>query len=151
MYSRLMTSSVRLLRVEEFDQWLPLWKGYQEFYRVELSDEVTQTTWARFFEESEPMHAFGAFLNDEMVGISHSIFHRSCWLIDPVCYLQDLFVNPEVRGKGIGTQLVEAVESHAQEHGIKRVQWLTHETNSTGIRLYDQIATRTGFIQYRRG
>jgi GNAT superfamily N-acetyltransferase len=132
-------------------QWLPLWQGYQTFYKVDLGDEVTRTTWERFFDPAEPMHCAVAEGDDgRLVGMVHYIFHRSCWLIQPSCYLQDLFAAPEVRGKGYGRALIEHVYAAAAKAGSARVWWLTHESNTHAMLLYDRIADKSGFVQYRK-
>ena len=80
----------------------------------------------------------------------HRIFHRSAWLIGPSCYLRDLFTEPDLRGKGVGRALIEAVYREAAKAGAGRVYWLTHESNAAGRLLYDKVAENAGFIQYRK-
>jgi GNAT superfamily N-acetyltransferase len=133
------------------DAWLPLWRGYQAFYQVDIPDDVTALTWRRFHDPAEPMHALVAEDGGgRIVGIVHYIFHRSCWTAGDYCYLQDLFVAPDVRGNGAGRALIEAVYAAADTARCARVYWLTHETNAQARLLYDRIASRSGFIQYRR-
>lgn len=141
---------VRMLSPEDRAQWEPLWAGYQAFYKVAIPPAVSDVTWARFHDPGEPMAAFGAFTGARMIGIVHAIIHRSCWTIEDYCYLQDLFVDPAVRGSGAGRALIEAVYAHARANGAGRVHWLTHETNTQAMQLYDRIADRSGFVQYRR-
>ncbi len=108
------------------------------------------TTWARLMDPAEPMFVLGAFdASGTLVGIVHSIYHRSCWTEGPYCYLQDLYTAPDARGQGAGGALIEAVYDHAREAGASRVYWLTHETNTTARALYDKLANNAGFIQYR--
>ncbi len=140
---------IRPLRPEERSVWEPLWQGYLAFYGVSVAPDVTETTWARFHDPAEPMNAFGGFLDGRLVGIVHLIFHRSTWTIGPYCYLQDLFTSEEARGKGVGKALIEAVTDRARAEGASRVYWLTHESNAPARRLYDKVAERPGFIQYR--
>jgi len=96
----------------------------------------------------------GAFLaldgSDRAVGTVHWILHRSCWTMGDYCYLQDLFVVPELRNRGVGRQLIDAVSSRAAAGGASRVWWLTHETNTDAMKLYEKVADRSGFIQYRK-
>ncbi|MBB4436832.1 MULTISPECIES: GNAT family N-acetyltransferase [Rhizobium] len=146
-----MTATVRPL--EPFDRaaWEPLWAAYQRFYEVVIPPETTDLTWARFLDPDEPMHALGAFDEDgRLVGIVHAVFHRSCWLPQWTCYLQDLYVDNSQRGLGAGAALIEAVADLARANGAGRLYWMTHETNATARRLYDRIAERSGFIQYRK-
>ena len=141
---------IRPARPEDHAQWLPLWKGYQTFYRASIPDAVTATTWQRFHTPEEPMHCAVAEIDGQLVGIVHYLFHRSCWTPGDYCYLQDLFVAADCRGSGAGRALIEYVYARARADGASRVHWLTQETNYSGRQLYDRIAERSGFIQYRR-
>ena len=105
-------------------------EGYQTFYEVALSDEVSATTWARLHDPREPMFLLGADVNGTLVGIVHYLFHRSCWTIANYCYLQDLFVAEGARNLGLGRALIEAVEREARSAGASRVYWLTKEDNT---------------------
>ena len=86
----------------DFDMWLPLWKGYQRFYEVDIPESVTLNTWRRFLDPGEPMHAALAMVGEQALGLVHSIYHRSAWTTGDYCYLQDLFVADNARGGGIG-------------------------------------------------
>jgi len=144
---------VRFARPTDFDQWLPLWDGYNEFYgragETALPAEITRTTWARFFDAYEPVHALVAEAEGRLVGLAHYLFHRSTTMLGPTCYLQDLFTSAEARGQGIGKALIHGVYDQARAAGVGRVYWQTHETNQTAMRLYDQVADRSGFVVYR--
>jgi len=144
---------IREARPEDFDQWLTLWDGYNEFYgragATALPREVTETTWSRFFDPAEPMHALVAVADGRLVGLAHYLFHRSTTAIPLACYLQDLFTDPTQRGKGIGRRLIEQVGDAAKAAGSPRVYWQTHETNHSARRLYDAIAEYSGFVVYR--
>jgi GNAT superfamily N-acetyltransferase len=145
---------VRSVLAADFACWLPLWEGYNAFYGragpTALPETVTRTTWARFLDPAEPVHALVADSDGELLGLVHYIFHRSTISIPPVCYLQDLFTVEHVRGRGVGRSLIEAVAARAREAGAERLYWLTHETNHIAMRLYDAVAERSGFIVYRR-
>jgi GNAT superfamily N-acetyltransferase len=143
--------AVRPLSRDDFAQWLPLWQGYNAFYGrsgdTALPDAVTRMTWERFFDAYEPMHALVAEHNGQLLGLCHYLFHRSTTSIEPNCYLQDLFTAPEARGRGIGRALIGECAARARAAGAA-LYWLTHESNHTAQRLYDQVATRPGFIVY---
>ena len=146
--------TVRPVTRADYAQWLPLWDGYNEFYgrhgATALPPEITQMTWARFHDGYEPMHALVAESDSKLVGLVHYLFHRNTIMLGPVCYLQDLFTDASQRGKGVGKALIEAVYEQAKLAGSPRVYWHTHETNKTAMRLYDQIATHSGFVVYRK-
>ena len=143
---------VRPVEQADLPAWKPLWDGYNTFYgrtgKTALPDDVTRTTWQRFFDPGEPMFALVAESDGGLVGLVHYLFHRSTSRIAPTCYLQDLFTLPDARGKGVGRALIEAVYSRARDQGLQRVYWQTHESNATGRRLYDRVAENEGFIVY---
>jgi GNAT superfamily N-acetyltransferase len=130
--------------------WEPLWKGYQAFYEVALSEEATDKAWERLHDPAEPMFILGAYVEGKLTGIVHYLFHRSMWTVGNYCYLQDLFVAGEARGLGLGRALIEAVYEAANNVGASRVYWLTQESNISARALYDKVAERSGFIQYRK-
>lgn len=145
--------TVRAAQPDDFEEWKVLWDGYNTFYGrhgdTALAPEVTQMTWSRFFDAYEPVHALVAVEGHSMVGIVHYLFHRTTLQIAPTCYLQDLFTAAEARGRGVGRALIGAVYERAVAAKAARVYWLTHETNSTAMALYDKLAERSGFVVYR--
>ncbi len=146
--------TIRPVARQDFAQWLPLWDGYNAFYQrsgpTALDPEITRTTWQRFFDAYEPVHALVAESDGQLLGLVHYLFHRSTIAIQPNCYLQDLFTTAEARGKGVGRALIGGVYERARLAGSPRVYWLTHETNHTARQLYDKVAENSGFIVYRK-
>ncbi len=138
--------------VSEADRadWEPLWQAYLTFYEMRLPREVTDATWRRLLDPVEPMHALVAEIDGHLAGLAHYLFHRSTWAPDCYCYLEDLFVPPGLRGHGIGRALIGAVELAALEAHASRLYWSTHQTNAQAQILYDKLAERSGFIQYRK-
>ena len=142
--------AVRPLRLDERSAWEPLWQGYLSFYGAAIAPATTDATWSRLHDPAEPMHVLGGFDARDLLGIVHYIFHRSTWTTGDYCYLQDLFTVEAARGRGVGRALIEAVYDRAADAGASRVYWLTQESNAPARALYDQVADRPGFIQYRR-
>jgi GNAT superfamily N-acetyltransferase len=136
-------------RLEPADRavWQTLFAGYNEFYGRTMPDEFFERAWARF-QRDEEIHALGARLDGQLVGIVHFLTHASTTAPD-ACYLQDLFTAPEARGRGAARALIEAVTDWARERQCGRVYWSTHESNATARRLYDQVAENRGFILYQ--
>ncbi len=141
---------IRPVSAADHAAWLPLWQGYQRFYNADIAPEVSALTWQRFLDLAEPMFAALAWQDGVAVGLVHWIFHRSCWTVSDYCYLQDLYVAETVRGGGVGRALIKQVYAAAQAAGANRVHWLTQEDNAQARQLYDRIASRSGFIQYRQ-
>ena len=145
---------IRPVTKADFSSWLPLWEGYNAFYGrtgpTALPTEITQSTWARFFDAYEPMHALVAESDGKVVGLAHYLFHRSTIQLEPSCYLQDLYTHESARGAGVGRALIDAVYRCATDAGSPRVYWHTHETNATAMQLYDKVAEKSGFVVYRK-
>ena len=145
---------IRAVAPADYEQWERLWAGYNSFYGragvTALPIEITRTTWARFFDAYEPMHALVAESGGHLLGLVHYLYHRSTISIEPNCYLQDLFTSAAARGKGVGRALIEGVYERARFAGSPRVYWQTHETNRTARTLYDKVAGHQGFIVYRK-
>ena len=141
---------VKPVGADERAAWEPLWAGYLTFYKTSVPTSTSDVTWSRFHDPAEPMHLLGAYVDGKLTGIVQYLFHRSTWTPGNYCYLQDLFVDDSARGLGLGRALIEAVYAKAREAGASRVHWLTHETNAQARILYDQVADRPGFIQYRK-
>jgi GNAT superfamily N-acetyltransferase len=147
-----MTHTVRPLAAKDKPAWLPLFKGYIEFYKSSVSDEVIETTWTRLLSGVEGFHIGLVVVDadDRPFGIAHVLFHRSTWSPTWYCYLEDLFVDPAARAKGAGRALIEAVYAEADKRGCTRTYWSTQEFNYRARGLYDQVATKSPFLQYRR-
>ena len=144
---------IRAVARGDHEAWSVLWAGYNAFYKrvgpTAAPQKVTDLTWDRFFDAYEPMFALVAEQDGRLLGLVHYLFHRNTSMAQPICYLQDLFTGQDARGKGVGRALIEAVYDRARTVGCARVYWHTHETNHTAMRLYDQVAERSGFVVYR--
>jgi len=142
---------IRPLAPADEDEWRALWTGYLEFYQSSVSEEVYRTTFARLLgDDPHDFHGLVAERDGRLIGLTHYLFHRHCWRIENVVYLQDLFVSPEARGTGAGRALIEAVYAAADAAGCPTVYWLTQNFNATARALYDRVATKTPFIKYQR-
>lgn len=146
-----MPVDIRPLTAADEAAWRGLWADYLAFYETTVSEEVYATSFARLLS-SDPgeFHCRLAVVDGAPVGLVHYLFHRHCWRIEPVCYLQDLYTAPAARGRGVGRALIEAVYAHADAEAAPSVYWLTQSFNDTARALYDQVATVTPFIKYQR-
>ncbi|MCV6585726.1 MAG: GNAT family N-acetyltransferase [Marinibacterium sp.] len=142
---------VRPLRADDRAAWGALWQGYLAFYETELDEAVYDSTFARLLgDDPQDFSCFVAERDGVLAGLTHYLFHRHAWKVEQVCYLQDLFAAPHLRGLGIGRALIEAVYAEADRQGAPSVYWLTQEFNHTARALYDRIGTQTPFIRYQR-
>jgi GNAT superfamily N-acetyltransferase len=138
---------VRDVEPSDRSRWEPLWRSYQG--RRRIPDAVTEITWQRFLDATEPVHALVVQEDEALIGFVHYLFHRSTARVHPTCYLQDMFTVPERRGRGVGRALIQGVCERAKAAGAYRVYWITGRDNTVARALYGKVATLTNFVQYR--
>jgi GNAT superfamily N-acetyltransferase len=147
-----MTTTIRRLEARDRAAWERLFRGYIEFYKATVADDVIASTWQRILDRTPDFHVglTAVDASDLPIGIAHILFHRSTWTTGHYCYLEDLFVEPGSRARGIGRALIEAVYREADARGCTRTYWMTQEFNYRARGLYDQMASKSPFVQYRR-
>lgn len=146
-----MPTIIRPLRPEDEAEWRRLWTGYLAFYQASVAEAVYVSTFARLLgDDRHDFSALVAEVDGRLLGLTHYLFHRHAWKVENVCYLQDLYVDPEARGTGLGRKLIEAVYARADAAGAPAVYWLTQDFNHEARQLYDRIAKVTPFIRYVR-
>jgi len=144
-----MSVTIRPLQPSDREEWNPLWQGYLTFYESELSSDVTDHTWARLIGDTDDLMGFAALGEDgELIGIVHYIYHQTTWSIDGYCYLEDLFVNPKIRGGGIGEALITAVKEQAIKDGKSQLYWVTQHENFRARGLYNRVAGTSVAAKY---
>jgi GNAT superfamily N-acetyltransferase len=141
---------IRDLKPADYAAWLPLWRDYLAFYQEVLDEETMALAFKDLSSNAHGVFAFVAEQDGQLVGFVHCVPHRATWTKTSYCYLEDLFVSPDGRGGGVGRALIEAVYARADEIGSTRVYWMTDRNNTTAQMLYDKLASRMTFIQYRR-
>ena len=140
---------IRPLRASDQADWRRLWAGYLEFYRHALSAETTAATWRALIDQSRPeMIGRVAELDGRVLGMLNAVLHPNTWSIAPVCYLEDLYVDAEHRGSGVGRALLEALAAEGRRAGWRRIYWRTADDNVTAQRLYDALARRSRWVTY---
>ncbi len=144
-----MTIVIRDATPQDEADWRALWRQYLDFYEVVLAPEVTVATWARLMDAESPVKARLAFDGGKMVGFAIHLHHPSTWVIGEDCYLEDLFLAPEARGKKIGKRLLDDLIALARAKGWQRLYWHTDEENAVARRLYDRFVKSDGHVRYR--
>ncbi|KQQ56583.1 GNAT family acetyltransferase [Rhizobium sp. Leaf311] len=144
-----MDLSIRDARSDDQDAWLKLWNDYLAFYNVDLAEDVTAHTWARIIDPASRVSARLAIQDENVVGFAIHHFHDSTWVKTPDCYLEDLFIDAHIRGRGIGRALIDDLISICREKGWSRLYWHTNEDNERARKLYDSYVSSDGHIRYR--
>lgn len=140
--------NIRPVHRDDLPAWRALWAAYQSFYEVALSEETTATTWARLFEADSTIHALVAEEDGTVIGLCHYIVHANTWEVDPVCYLEDLYVEPPGRARGVGEALIAHLRSMMSSEKWSRIYWMTREDNYRARGLYDKFVKRDAFVRY---
>jgi GNAT superfamily N-acetyltransferase len=143
--------TIRELRREDYDGWTELWSAYLRFYRAQIGEQVTRTTFTRLCDSTDGMFGLVAVdENGQLIGFAHSIVHPSTWALEGYCYLEDLFVAPAARGGEVASQLIDATAALARERGLERMYWHTQQFNGAARSLYDTVGRLTSMIVYER-
>ncbi len=146
-----MAVTIRDAVNEDLEDWLRLWAGYLTFYEAEISDKVTMSTWNRILDPMSAVTIRLAVRNLDVVGFAIHHRHVSTWNIQPICYLEDLFVDPQYRGEGIGGALIDDLIELCRRDEVAELYWHTKENNATARSLYDTYTKANGFVCYRIG
>lgn len=142
------TITVRAVTSADEPRWRELWSGYNAFYQEDVPEAITQSTWRRILNPAVPVLGRVAELDARVVGFSNSVLHESTWAAAPVCYLEDLFVDPSVRGCGVGRMLLQDLVVLAHENGWPKLYWHTRANNVIARRLYDTFTRADDFVRY---
>lgn len=140
--------NIRDAKASDEVEWRRLWDGYSVFYETTVAPEITARTWQRILDPSSAMIGRIAEHLGKIVGFSVSVLHDGTWVPDPVCYLEDLFVDPMFRGKGVGRRLIQDLINLGKERNWSSLYWHTREGNPAR-RLYDEFVQADDFVRYR--
>ena len=143
-----MSTQIRKTEARDEARWRELWDGYCRFYEREPSAEITRHTWARIMNAESPVHGIVAERNREVIGIANYVIHENTSTLTPVCYLQDLYVDPDLRAAGVGRQLIDWLLAETKSRGWSRLYWNTRENNYRARGLYDKYTPHSGFLRY---
>lgn len=144
-----MTITIRKIDVGDAARWRELWDGYCRFYEEDVPDAVTRHTWGRIMDPTSPVHAIVAEQRGgDVIGFANYTIHESTWTLAPVCYLEDLFVDPRERAVGVGKQQIDWLLAEMAREGWARVYWHTKDTNYRARGLYDKYTRHSGFLRY---
>lgn len=145
--------ALTIARITQADEahWRKLWTAYLAFYNTELPEIVFETSFSRLVDpDVTDYDGRIAWAGDQPVGLVHWLYHRHGWKVEPVCYLQDLYVAEAARGTGAGRALIESCYAAADAMGAPSVYWMTQDFNTPARRLYDRIGEHTPLIKYQR-
>ena len=143
-----MGLEIAIAQKKDEQEWRRLWKAYLEFYETTRETSVYDASWARILDPHSKMFSLLAHLDGQTIGLSNFLYHDSFWEEEPRCYLNDLFVDPAVRGSGAGAALIEATHAHCVQNGGAQLYWTTAQDNHIARGLYDKLANLTPFIKY---
>lgn len=143
--------TIEIRDVQQGDEaaWRALWDGYLRFYEANITPEVTDSTWARFFDPQSRLAMRVLLVDGEMAGFAIHHHHESTWALQPECYLEDLYLDQRFRGRGLGRALIDDLIAVCRQKGWLRLYWHTNKDNATARKLYDRYAQADGYVRYR--
>ncbi|MEM7679394.1 MAG: GNAT family N-acetyltransferase [Pseudomonadota bacterium] len=133
---------IRPITADDFPNWLPLWDGNNNGQR---DQEITTETWARLTDPAFPVHGIVAEKNGELVGLVQYVLHYTTGHIEPICYMQDVYVPPEQRQQGIARKMVEHLAKVGKEQKWPRMYWLAESDNEAAQKLYKTLGVKLDF------
>ena len=142
------TISVTPLAHEDRDRWNELYVAYATFYRQDQTAKMRVRVWDWIMDPNHEVFGFGARLDGRLVGLAHVCPFARPLAASTGLWLDDLFVDPSVRGGGVGAALIERCRAVAMERGHGIVRWVTAEDNATARGLYDRVANATSWVTY---
>jgi len=143
-----LSLTIRSALPSDEQTWRRLWRGYCDFYGAAVSDEVTRRTWQRILDPDSAIMCVVAEVDGKVCGFAHCVVHENTWEAQPVCYLEDLYVDPAMRGRGVGRALIEWLRNAMRAEGWARLYWVTHKDNQAARALYDEFTQADDFVRY---
>ncbi len=144
-----MTVTVRAPKADDEAAWRRLWAGYNDFYRADVPEEVTAYTWKRVLDPASPVFALLAEVDGSLAGMALCVRHEGTWSLTGLCYLEDLFVDPAVRGAGVGRALLDHLVALCRQQGWSDLYWHTRDSNRAARDLYDSYVAADDHVRYR--
>lgn len=143
-------TTISALTAEDRPSWDELWVGYLAAYEHPLPPEISDATFQRLIDPEVQLYgALARSSSGQVLGLVHWLPHLSTWADLGYCYLEDLFVAPSARARGVGKLLIGHVEQWARDRGYAKVHWLTRRSNATARLLYEQLGEDPGLLQYQ--
>ncbi|CAB4951291.1 unannotated protein [freshwater metagenome] len=143
-----MSLLVRQITPADRADWQRLYLAYLEFYETEPIESSTELVWSRLVNSEPEIQGLVVEDDGRIIGITHFHYQLSTWTHTWHCYLEDLYVDKESRGKGVARALINEVKTLATDKGCSELFWITRSTNETARKLYDKVATPTDFVRY---
>ena len=145
-----MTVTIRQIEIQDKASWKELYVAYLKFYESEPLESSTELLWNRLTKGEPAVQGLVAVSNGEVVGIAHFHYQLSTWTHTFHCYLEDLYVAEDARGKGVASALIAAVEDLAIQNKSSELFWITKESNTVARKLYERVATLSDFVRYEK-
>jgi len=139
---------IRKIQPKDKKQWEKLYKGYADFYKVEMSNKILQTVWNWLCDKKHEVNGVVYEVDGNIVGFAHYRRMPRPLRGQDIGFLDDLFVDPKYRGQKIGEKLINKMKEISKFKGWNLVRWLTHDDNIRAKSLYDRVAKKTNWDVY---
>jgi len=134
--------------LKDKDQWEKLYKGYADFYKVEMNNKILQTVWNWLRDKNHEVDGLVYEVDGNIVALAH--YRRMPRLLrgQDIGFLDDLFVDPKFRGKKIGEKFIKKIKEISKSKGWNLVRWITRDDNIRAKSLYDKVSEKTNWNVY---
>ena len=139
---------IRDIQLKDKDQWEKLYKGYADFYKVEMNDKILQTVWKWLHEKSHEVNGLVYEVDGNIVGLAHYIRMPSPLRGQDIGFLDDLFVDPTHRGQRVGEKILNKLKEISKSKRWNLVRWITREDNLRAKSLYNRVSEKTTWDVY---
>jgi ribosomal protein S18 acetylase RimI-like enzyme len=141
---------IRDVESRDRDEWIALWDGFVSAKPSEPGErDLGKVNWARISAPDCPMGCMVAVTSDQSLQ-GFVLYSLVCWSWSskPVCYLLDIFVRPEARGRGTGRRLMERLGQIGRSEGWYKIFWMTEADNFAAQRLYRSLAKQMDYVRF---
>ena len=139
---------IRKIQLKDKKQWKKLYKGYANFYKVEMNNKILQTVWNWLHDKNHEVEGLVYEVDENIVGLAHYRRMPSPLRGQYIGFLDDLFVDPDHRGKGIGEKILKELKIISKSKGWNLTRWITRDDNVRAKSLYDRLAEKTTWDLY---
>ena len=139
---------IREIQLKDKVEWEKLYKGYADFYKVEMNDKILQTIWSWLHDKSHDVEGLVYEVEDKIIGLAHYRRMPSPLRGQYIGFLDDLFVDPKYRGQKIGEKLINQMKEISISRGWNLVRWITRNDNTKAKSLYDRVSEKTTWDVY---
>ena len=139
---------IRVIKIEDKNDWYLLFQGYANFYQVEINDNIINTVWKWLHTPEHELQGIVGEINKRVIAFAHYRRMPSPLRGKDIGFLDDLYVLPECRGLQIGEQLIKRLKQISIDKEWNLVRWITRDNNIRAKKVYEKVSNKTNWDVY---